>query len=555
MSTEPDAVGQWDRIAAELRACKESQQKAWGDIDSTTLGRYLAGEASDPEIATVETALHELPELRKLTDLVRDVLNDLEPVSFDEPAVLPFRRPPALRRFTGLLHRRASLLAACCLALVCGLAMPRPGYFSAKPGDRAADALAWAPLPGPAGDAVGQPRDALAGRAGEAPAGLALAGRVDAAQHDDPALSPRQVLALERQVARNDDRADLTRAVPQLHLAHKSFQRRYGRNHPATKQAARTLAGVYQTALNAPPRPAWSKTLSVGRSFAPNPATRPPEPAAPGVQAVLAMREQISSRPAREVQAQVVPVLLEGLETARTPKERRDIIRALGALGPAASNAVGALEERLLKTDDPDEVRLVVGALNEMGPAACEAVPALRATSRRCRAHLKTPAPPARGGDRLARGPGGSFKARGLTSREGKLAEQTADSLNSPEGLSGIDDRGGCFSVRTLQQSTRALRETAKRAGVRVLFSTAASPDAARQECVRQARHHCDRAVHVVFDRTGKVVVVQLSETLCREGVTAERFRQRLRQRVRQQQYDKALDAGIEFVADIAAKK
>ena len=141
MSTESDPGGQWQQIALELRACKESQQKAWGQIDNTTLGRYLAGEASDHELATVENALHELPELRKLTELVRDVLNDLEPVAFDAPPdpvavsrpVLAFSPKPAAsrRRMPAFLRGRSSVAAAACLLLICGLAMPHPGFLSA----------------------------------------------------------------------------------------------------------------------------------------------------------------------------------------------------------------------------------------------------------------------------------------------------------------------------------------------------------------------------------------------------------------------------------------
>ena len=34
-----DPTGSWERVAAELRACKEAQQQAWGDVDSVTQGR------------------------------------------------------------------------------------------------------------------------------------------------------------------------------------------------------------------------------------------------------------------------------------------------------------------------------------------------------------------------------------------------------------------------------------------------------------------------------------------------------------------------------------
>ena len=96
MPSDANAGSQWERVAAELRACREAQQRAWGDIDNTTLGRYLADEVSREEREQIESALDELPELRKLTDLVRDVLGASEAVASDPvsvpygPAILPF---------------------------------------------------------------------------------------------------------------------------------------------------------------------------------------------------------------------------------------------------------------------------------------------------------------------------------------------------------------------------------------------------------------------------------------------------------------------------------
>ena len=45
------------------------------------VGRYLADEVDDAERQQIEGALVELPELRKLTDLVLDVLRDFEPLT------------------------------------------------------------------------------------------------------------------------------------------------------------------------------------------------------------------------------------------------------------------------------------------------------------------------------------------------------------------------------------------------------------------------------------------------------------------------------------------
>src|SRR5262249_20836460 len=98
MASDTNTGGSWDRVAAELRACREAQQRAWGDLDNTTLGRYLAGEATTDEQQQIENALDELPELRKLTELVRDVLGESEtvvPTPAPSPTVLPFSRSAA----------------------------------------------------------------------------------------------------------------------------------------------------------------------------------------------------------------------------------------------------------------------------------------------------------------------------------------------------------------------------------------------------------------------------------------------------------------------------
>ncbi len=61
MSTD---FGQWDRVASELRACREAQQQAWGDVDNATLGRCLAGDVTPDERRRIETELGRRPELR-----------------------------------------------------------------------------------------------------------------------------------------------------------------------------------------------------------------------------------------------------------------------------------------------------------------------------------------------------------------------------------------------------------------------------------------------------------------------------------------------------------
>ena len=54
--------GPWDRVASELRACREAQQQAWGDVDNATLGRYLAGDVTSEERRRIEQELGSHPE-------------------------------------------------------------------------------------------------------------------------------------------------------------------------------------------------------------------------------------------------------------------------------------------------------------------------------------------------------------------------------------------------------------------------------------------------------------------------------------------------------------
>jgi hypothetical protein len=211
MASETDAGGQWERVAVELRACRDSQQRAWGDIDNATLGRYLAGEADGAEREQVERALEERPELRKLTDLVRDVLRDFEPgcewgaehaapaatqEAVPAPAVLPFPRPtPAPKRRGAGLRRRSSLVAAACLLLTFGLLMPRPSPLRGPEGAaglRLGDGTAsLRPLP-PFEGRLGAARAHLAEVGGAVDLGLAQLDKLDELNRSADDLAKQQ---------------------------------------------------------------------------------------------------------------------------------------------------------------------------------------------------------------------------------------------------------------------------------------------------------------------------------------------------------------------------
>src|SRR5262249_15506010 len=128
---------QWDVLAAELRAFRDQQRQTWGDVDSALIGRYLAGEASAEDRSRVEAAFDQHPDLRVLTELVSDVLNEFEPHTATPPApppvqqpevtrprLLPFTQQPRARRpFLSHVRRYGALAAAACLLLALGVAL------------------------------------------------------------------------------------------------------------------------------------------------------------------------------------------------------------------------------------------------------------------------------------------------------------------------------------------------------------------------------------------------------------------------------------------------
>jgi tetratricopeptide (TPR) repeat protein len=120
MSNEPNPTGGWDRVASELRAYRELQRKAWGETDNALLGRYLADEVDAGERQKVEAALEQHPELRQLTDLVREVLGDCE--TAQQPDVIPFAPPKVSpKRAAFRPGRRLGWLVAACLLVGVGI--------------------------------------------------------------------------------------------------------------------------------------------------------------------------------------------------------------------------------------------------------------------------------------------------------------------------------------------------------------------------------------------------------------------------------------------------
>src|SRR5262245_22977813 len=71
MTRQRDSGGPWERVAAELRTCRDAQRQAWGNLDDITVARYLAGACSPQERAEVEQAARSLPDVRDLIEVLR----------------------------------------------------------------------------------------------------------------------------------------------------------------------------------------------------------------------------------------------------------------------------------------------------------------------------------------------------------------------------------------------------------------------------------------------------------------------------------------------------
>jgi hypothetical protein len=74
MARPPESREHWERLAAELRAYRQAQGQAWGDLDDIQVARYLAGDCSPHERAAAEQAMRDLPDVREVIDVLRGVL-------------------------------------------------------------------------------------------------------------------------------------------------------------------------------------------------------------------------------------------------------------------------------------------------------------------------------------------------------------------------------------------------------------------------------------------------------------------------------------------------
>jgi hypothetical protein len=520
MSSAFDQTGSWDRVAAELRACKESQQKAYGDVDSATLGRYLAGEMTPAERATLEQTLEELPDLRLLADLVQDVLNDVGPVeSAPASAPVPVILPLAVvkpRRRASALRRYAPLVAAACLLFACVATLPQVGVFSGAPSDVVDLSNGTARLP----SLTLSPADERMVWLDAPPAAAPVKDGVQAVDKfvTQADAAPRSVAAsaeqLNRALTTYYAQGEVGQAERTLRYNYAASKKKHGPDHETTRYAGRQLAGVYQFALNepgVPPSPAPALM----------PASEAKCPQARARNTARMVREQIVCQPTPEVRARVVPVLTEALRGTNDKHERLVLIKALGELGPAARPAVDLLCDRLKKSDDAGERLAVLVALDQMGPAARDAVPTLALM-----------APPA--DKKLV------VRSPKLTEPEEQYARVVLHRLTGREAQVGVFDAAGLFSLRHTIDATRSLRKLARESDVEVCIETFTDKRTSTSPRLGPT------AVHVVI--TSGVAKVQVSPALQKQGIDAESLSKQLSDACDKAERDKALDVVLAAV-------
>jgi hypothetical protein len=429
---EADTAGQWERVAAELRSCRESQKRAWGDIDDLTLGRYLAGEVTDDERQRIDQALEQLPDLRLLTDLLHDVLSDTAPVE-PSPVTLPLKPTARPRQaFWSRVRPYIGLALAASLLLSLGIVLPRlapssssdesPASYtmidsrtSLKPPERPGASFR---LMSPAAtrltfEEVTTEAEVLQLR-GQLKESLALVERaegliekkaqaVKTVRKADNENNPRTALLYARlaEVARGAGDVDRTERF--LARAYQLNRTVYGESAPATVRSRRALANCYSCALcdgAAPPAAAILANATVWNGpvrF----LVAPPQAAALHADAcqtdlafadgpyqkkwkeqqVLrsanALRDRIVKQSPNEARRVVVPALIDAIRNTPDAASRVYFVRALGKLGPSAAEALPVLTERLRKADGADEQMVVLESLANLGGGAAEAVPAM----------------------------------------------------------------------------------------------------------------------------------------------------------------------------------
>ncbi len=408
----------WDVLAAELRACRAEQQQTWGDLDSALIGRYLAGEVSAEERRQVESAFAEHPELRRMTDLVRDVLNDFDAASpFPEktnpnPESAADRPGPRLLAFgprkgsvpgRWRVRQHGALAAAACLLLALGVVLVR--------------------RPAPVEDAARQEQLVFAHDSRKAKRDKRVETHMPFAAMPAPPTfahwgAPRnhpEVLALQSELGR------IRRTPPSRPVSRESISR-------VAQHVEKLLESPYAVHTGA---------ALVAKE--PSRSVKPPSD-------VVAMKMANDGPAAAPVHAlrEAVPYLVSGLQRDQEPKLQEQCGNVLARLGVVAPTAVPHLADALKQARSPRQQQIVVNVLKQLGPAAREAVPALQTVATDGPAEVR------------------------------RDAEEALRCVCVPKWV-GIRDQAGLFAVEARRRVDKQLRELSARHNVAFVAETVRS--------------------------------------------------------------------------------
>lgn len=566
MPDVPERGGSYDRVAAELRACREAQIKSWGTIDNITLGRYLAGEATDQERLEVEAALEQHPELRQLTAVVRDVILDSVVIpSADEPAasplLLPSRNSSPWRKAAWI----APLAIAACVLIGVGFTLlptnthsPKqaaPNEFAALTKEREAMPGARDAMPAPVatkGEAANDDdmtrQILLLHQQGKQADALALANRVAAAGAMQPEQQRRMAADLEKVALTYQNAGQLDRAEPTLQSALALRKNVAGPLAPETVQSMNQLAQVYQVALNSLPDSPLTEGWTTKKE------TKDKQESAKAASGATMLREKLTRQSPAQVKATVVPVLEQALRRSSSSTDRQAYARALGQLGPVARPTIPALADALRNAREPEERVAMVDALGEMAPTAGEAEPVLVQA-------LKIPCEKTRlrAAEVLQEyGPGRGSLADHLTSnfqgKEDGTVRAMLKRAQQKTGLSGIRDEAELFSPAALGEARRLARYLAQRHAIEVYAETGKAAALEMDSAHRRAQEIGVNGLYLSLRDQPPGVVFIVRERLQRHGASAmlqSQLRQSINAALGNKDYDACLLFTMHFVLNV----
>ena len=599
----------WKQISSELSSYREEQRRLWGEVDPSTLGCYLANEANDNEREEVEQALEEHPELRRLTDLVREVLGECDPIDeaptttrditpASDSTILSFAQARITKPYARV-QRLGALFAAACLLLALGLGL----FQSIQPGER-----------NPSTPSVAQAKDSadVASRSRLTPEGLE--SRLTELDNQIALLDQRgqEKEALELtleypKVAKESKAENHVRYAESLAKAGKLYEKHHyymqaeptyrkawsicqnelGPDADATVQQLNNLANVYQVALNR----TSNKTstfkfkpksdmpgLGQARSF---PNDLPPFPAPPmgnkpealpriasdqkfaeaREKDLESLRAQLVQQRPGDLRRTVVPVLSDAVVRAKSTRERVAYIRALSKLGPTAEDSAPVLVRRLKLTDNKIERQAILTALGQFGPTAPDVIPTLRL-------HLNSKSEQEQQVAALGLvrcGPVGrktlSLALNQRGQQKAKLKSYLRDEKKRLGTASTLLDSAQLFSPESVENAEQQIADLSRNAKIDVFVetvSTLAESDLSDVQSRSQFTDLSSNGVYFLFDGSTKSVQLRVYPALREAGFdrsTEQRLQKELGTLTTNGDFDKALGLAIETLTTSVEKK